>query len=242
MVTSVPFGISGLDDILDGGIVKNSTVLISGSPGTGKTILGLQFLYNGVTEFDDRGIYLTFEEHANDLEEAAESLELDEWGSLVDDGSIVVHDKRHLLELNDFSSTLDLVLEELQDESIDRLVLDSLTMFQMFFENENERRTYLLKLSDVLEVHGVTSLFIHEQSGAFPRTEIGLENFLTDGNIYLTQIPTQSGVDRYIWVAKMRKKDIDTDFFPMEIGPGGIRVHRDAAQFSLLRGEALSTF
>lgn len=242
MVTSVPFGISGLDDILDGGIVKNSTVLISGSPGTGKTILGLQYLYNGAKQFDDRGVYLTFEEHAHDLEEAAESLGLDEWGSLVEDKAITVHDKRHLLEMSDFSSTLDLVLDELEDESIDRLVLDSLTMFQMFFDNENERRTYLLKLADVLEIHGVTALFIHEQSGAFPRTEIGLENFLTDGNIYMTQIPTQSGVDRYIWVPKMRKKNIDTDFFPMEIGNGGITVHRDAAQFSLLGGESLSSF
>jgi len=62
----------------------------------------------------------------------------------------------------------------------------------------------------------------------FPDTEVGLENFLTDGNIYFIQTPTDSGVNRYVWVAKMRKQDIDTDIFPMEIGGAGSPVQRRA--------------
>ena len=236
MVESVRFGIDGLDEILDGGIVKHSTVLVSGSPGTGKSILGLQYLYNGAKEYGDRGLYLTFEEQADDLSGSAESLGLTEWDSLVEDGDIVVFDKHYLLEEDDFYTTLDVILEEFDRNEVDRLVLDSLTMFQLFFEDERERRTYLIKFSDVLTANGVTSLFINEQKGPFPETDIGLEHFLTDGNIYLTQVPTPSGVDRYLWVAKMRKKNIDTDFFPMEIGEGGIQVHDNAAQFSFIGG------
>ena len=48
-------GIAGLDSILNGGLVTESTVLISGNPGTGKTILGIQYLYNGVTKFNETG-------------------------------------------------------------------------------------------------------------------------------------------------------------------------------------------
>lgn len=241
MVNSVPFGIEGLDKILGGGIVEDSTVLISGSPGTGKSILGLQYLYNGVVKYDDSGLYLTFEEDADDLEKAANSIGFDQWADIVDNEDIIIFDKRDLLDEVDFSSTLDILLEQFEQRDIDRLVLDSLTMFQLFFEGEYEQRTYLIKFSDVLKSNGVTSLFIHEQSGAYPETEIGLENFLTDGNIYLSQVPTPSGVDRYLWVAKMRKKNIETDFFPMEISTGGITVHDTAAQFSLLNDDSLSS-
>jgi KaiC/GvpD/RAD55 family RecA-like ATPase len=72
----------------------------------------------------------------------------------------------------------------------------------------------------------------------FPETEIGLENFLTDGNIYFIQTPTDDGVNRYVWVAKMRKKNIDTDIFPMEISDGGITVYDKASGFSMMGGDS----
>jgi KaiC/GvpD/RAD55 family RecA-like ATPase len=229
-------GIDGLDSILGGGIVDNATVLISGNPGTGKSILGLQYIYNGVTEFDEKGIYLSFEENADDIAQAAESIGFDGWSDLIDDDQILVYDKQELLRHNDFNATLDRLLEAFEETEYERLVLDSLTMFELFFENEEEKRTYLLKFSDILKANGLTSLLIAEQSAVFPEQDIGLENFLTDGNIYLIQTPTESGVNRYIWVAKMRKQDIETDIFPMDIGDGGITVHESAAGFSMMGG------
>ncbi|MFC6988574.1 RAD55 family ATPase [Haloplanus sp. GCM10025708] len=227
-------GIDGLDSILDGGIIEDATVLVSGNPGTGKSILGLQFIYHGVREFDEKGIYLSFEENASDIEQAAESIGFDEWGTLVENGDILVYDKRELLGDTDFGGTLDRLLEAFEETEYERLVLDSLTMFELFFETEKEKRTYLLKFSDILKENGLTSLLINEQAAVFPETDIGLENFLTDGNIYLIQTPTESGVNRYIWVAKMRKQNIETDIFPMEIGEGGITVHERAAGFSMM--------
>ena len=135
---------------------------------------------------------------------------------------------------NDFSSSLEIILDDLQDSRYERLVLDSLTMFQLFFEDERERRTYLLKLTDILRENGLTTVMTNEQGTVFPETDIGLENFLTDGNIFLLQTPTESGVNRYVWVAKMRKQDIDTDIFPMELAQGGIQVHQNASAFSML--------
>jgi KaiC/GvpD/RAD55 family RecA-like ATPase len=227
-------GIEGLDSILGGGIVDNATVLISGNPGTGKSILGLQYIYNGVQEFDEKGIYLSFEENREDIAQAAESIGFENWRELVEDDQILVYDKQELLRHNDFNDTLELLLDEFEEMDYDRLVLDSLTMFELFFENEQEKRTYLLKFSDILKANGLTSLLIAEQSAVFPEQDIGLENFLTDGNIYLIQMPTESGVNRYIWVAKMRKQNIETDIFPMDIADGGITVHERAAGFSMM--------
>lgn len=238
----VKTGIEGIDAILNGGIVKNATVLVSGNPGTGKSLLGIQYIYNGVKEYDEKGIYLSFEENATDVRQAAESIGFDEWAEFVENGDILVYDKKVLLRENDFSSTLDRLLDDLQGSEYERLVMDSLTMFQLFFETEKEQRRYLLQFSDILKQNGFTSLLISEQGAMFPDQEITLENFLTDGNVYLFQTPTESGVNRYIWIAKMRKQDIKNDIFPMDIETGGIVVHDRAAGFSMMEGSGGPTF
>jgi len=237
MIELTKTGIDGLDDILNGGIVTNSTTLISGNPGAGKSILCLQYIYNGVEMFDEKGIYLSFEENESDLRQAAESIGFDKWPEFVENGDIKVYDKQVLLRENDFSSSLEILLDDLEDEDYDRLVLDSLAMFNLFFENEKEKRTYLLKLTDILRENGLTTLLTNEQGAVFPDTDIGLENYLTDGNIYLIQTPTDSGVSRYVWVAKMRKQNIETDIYPMEIDWGGIKVHQNASAFSMMSEE-----
>ncbi len=234
-------GVEGLDDILNGGVVKHSTTLISGNPGAGKSILGLQYIYNGVELFDEKGIFLTFEENRDDLRQAAESIGFDNWQRYVEDGRIRVYDKQVLLRENDFGAAIDILLEALDNDDYERLVLDSLTMFQLFFESEREQRTYLLKFTDILRENGLTTLMTNEQGTVFPETDIGLESFLTDGNIFLLQTPTDSGVNRYVWVAKMRKQNIDSDIFPVEITQGGLTVHENASAFSMI-GEDGSAF
>jgi len=234
MIELTKTGIDGLDGILNGGIVRNSTTLVSGNPGAGKSILGLQYIYNGVELFGEKGIYLSFEENEEDLQEAAESIGFENWSDGVENGDIKVYDKRRLLGENDFTSSLDILLEDLEDQEYDRLVLDSLAMFELFFDDEREKRTYLLKFTDILRENGLTTLMTNEQGAVFPDTDIGLENYLTDGNIYLIQTPTDSGVSRYVWVAKMRKQNIETDIYPMEIDHGGITVHESASAFSMM--------
>jgi len=237
MIELTKTGVDGLDEILNGGIVKNSTTLISGNPGAGKSLLGLQYIYNGVEMFDERGIYLSFEENEDDLADAAASIGFENWEEYVDEGKIEIYDKQVLLRENDFSSALEILLDDLDDDQYERLVLDSLTMFQLFFESEREKRTYLLKFTDILRENDLTTLMTNEQGTVFPETDIGLENFLTDGNVFLLQTPTDSGVNRYVWVAKMRKQNIDTDIFPMEISEGGIKVHQNASAFSMMSDE-----
>ena len=234
MVELTKTGIDGFDEILNGGIVSYSTTLLSGPPGAGKSVLALQYIYNGVEKFDERGIYLSFEEDSRDLRQAADSIGFDNWQHHVETGDIKVYDKQVLLRENDFNASLELLLEELDSDNYDRLVLDSLSMFGLFFDEERERRTYLLKFLDILSENGLTTLMTTEQEAVFPDKDISMENFLTDGNIFLLQTPTETGVNRYIWVAKMRKKNVQTDIFPMDIAHGGITVHENASAFSML--------
>lgn len=230
----VKTGIDGVDEILGGGIIKGASVLVSGSPGTGKSIFGIQYIYNGAREFDQQGIYLSFEENRDDIEQSALSLGFEDWPALVESGDIRIYDKQVLLRENDFSSTLDRILDDVQDSEYERLVMDSLTMFSLFFDTEKEKRTYLLQFADILKQHGFTALLIAEQGAMVPDADISLENFMTDGNIFMMQTPTDSGVNRYLWVAKMRKQRIKNDIFPMDIDEGGITVHDQASGFSML--------
>ena len=94
-------GIDGLDSILNGGLRRNSTVLVSGNPGTGKSILGAQYLDYGVREHGEGGVYLTFEETEDDVIEAAESIGMDEWRDHVENGHIIDSEKMALLEETD---------------------------------------------------------------------------------------------------------------------------------------------
>jgi KaiC/GvpD/RAD55 family RecA-like ATPase len=225
----VKTGVPGLDEVLDGGLVRNAAVLVSGTPGTGKSILAQQFVYNGVDRFDEDGIYLSFEETRDDVREAAESVGMEHWGEYAEAGRLKVYDKRDLLLESDFEATLDVVFDDLADGRYDRIVIDSLTMFQLFFDDEAERRRYLLKLIDVLKQNDLTSVLTAEQSALFPKADVGLEHFLTDGNIYLGQSPVNGTRNRFVWVAKMRKQATRSDLFPLEITGDGIEVYEDAA-------------
>jgi KaiC/GvpD/RAD55 family RecA-like ATPase len=234
----VETGIQGLDDVLGGGINRTAAVLVSGNPGTGKSLLGMQYLYEGVRQFDESGVYLSFEENQRDIREAAESIGFDDWAEYVEDGDIVVYDKRDLLREGDFTDTIDRLLNNIEMDAYERLVMDSLTMFGMFFDNEKDKRTYLLRFIDILKDSGQTSLLTNEQAALYPETGITLENFLTDGNIYLSQVPTKSGANRYLWIPKMRRQDVRSEIFPMDIEHGGIKVYPESSGFAMMEEEA----
>src|SRR5690606_6141956 len=72
-----PSGIAGLDDITDGGLPRGRVTLVCGKAGSGKTLLGMQFLVKGATEYGEPGVFMSFEESSKDLEENVASLGFD---------------------------------------------------------------------------------------------------------------------------------------------------------------------
>lgn len=236
MSETVSTGVEGLDDLLDGGIPTRSTVLVSGRPGTGKSLFGMQFLYAGVEEADESGILISYEETREDIREAANAIGFDRWAEYVEAGDIVVHDKRDMLADDGFTATIDRLLDTIDRRQFDRFVLDSVSMFGLLFEDERSRREYLLKFSDILKQNGLTSLLIAEETGSIVESDVGLENYLTDGNIRFIQTPTGRGVNRYVWIPKMRRAAVDTDIYPIDIDVGGFTVHQAASEYSFLDG------
>ena len=74
MIEKIKTGVAGLDQVLKGGLRKNSTILITGAPGTGKTILALQFIYYGAKKYNENGIFIATEDSLSDLRQNAKNL------------------------------------------------------------------------------------------------------------------------------------------------------------------------
>jgi circadian clock protein KaiC len=104
-----PTGIKGFDEITEGGLPKNRTTLFSGSTGTGKTLLGIDFLINGATRYDEPGVFMSFEETEDELYEDVASLNLN-LQKLVSQKKILLD--HVLLERRDIQEKATLILKD----------------------------------------------------------------------------------------------------------------------------------
>lgn len=105
-IQKCPTGITGFDDVTEGGLPRNRTTLISGSTGSGKTLLGLDFLIKGATEYKETGIFVSFEESEEELYKDVASLNLD-LKKLVSQKKIMIEhillERRDLQESGEFN-------------------------------------------------------------------------------------------------------------------------------------------
>ena len=97
-----PTGIKGFDEITQGGLPRNRTTLISGSAGSGKTILGIDFLIHGVSDYNEPGVFMSFEETENELYKDVASLNLDLQGLVSQKKILLAH---VVLERRDIQET-----------------------------------------------------------------------------------------------------------------------------------------
>jgi circadian clock protein KaiC len=129
MVELVPTGIRGLDEILLGGIIRNNTVLVKGIAGSGKTLLGIQFVYNGAVSFDEPGIVVSFEANPEKFHQDAEGFgwnlqELHDAGRLE---LIFTSPEVLQTELDDPQS---LLLQRANEIQARRIFIDTVSLFQ----------------------------------------------------------------------------------------------------------------
>lgn len=225
MEKRVKTGISGFDKVIEGGLITNSINLISGGAGTGKTIFCLQYLYNGAKDFDEKGMYISFEESEEELKSDVEGLGLN--FELVADKVKFIHVP--IYDLNDFLSLLRLEVEKFKPK---RVVIDPMSAFAMPMEDDFERRKQILKVKETLKELNCTSMLSSEipsdsisgadSAGKFSRFEI--EEFLCDSVIVLHYAGLGGESDRAIRVVKMRKTNHIRGPVPMVIGKGGMKV------------------
>jgi KaiC/GvpD/RAD55 family RecA-like ATPase len=231
----VKTGVQGIDAIMKGGLYPSASVLVSGPPGSGKSILGMQYIFYGARE-GERGLMVSVDETNDSLEDYAASLGWSEWGELVKKKLITTVTDDYFSSL-DLPGSLEGIMELIQKTDATRMVVDSVNLFKYYFPVEADRRRYMLKFIRILKKKGITSLLISEVADIFPGMPLTEETYLSDGNMSLFFSRLGSNVERCFWVTKMRRQDFSMKIVPMSIGRGGIEVYADAIPYSLAARE-----
>jgi circadian clock protein KaiC len=195
-------GISGLDTILFGGIPQGSTVLLEGAPGTGKTTVGLQYLFQGIVENDESGIYITFEELPEQIYEDALQFGWD----------LRALEQKNKLRILCISPDVlmeqilhpDGLFEKIVSEiQCKRVVIDSVTVLRNDANTDMDRNLFY-RLRNILRKFKLTSFLIEEQQDTI-NTPLSYQHYIVDGVIRLSlQDWSSKYKQRMLEVTKMR--------------------------------------
>jgi circadian clock protein KaiC len=224
------FGIKGLDDMIQGGLLPGTANLIEGAPGTGKTTMGMEFIYNGITQFDEPGLIITFEEfpqqyYHDALQFGWDFKKLEAKGLL----KIAFSDPETTLkELDSVDGTFITIIEKMK---IKRVVVDSVTHFESLSLDEFHLRDIERKFVNALKRENVTSILLRENDslmGQMSRVTSKIP-FIVDSYFLLRYVEIDSTIQKAFLILKMRGSDHQKDIRCFRIGPRGIEVE---AKFS----------
>jgi circadian clock protein KaiC len=220
----VKTGIAEFDAMLRGGFMRGDAVMLAGSAGTGKTTLALQYLINGITTAGEGGIYLSFEQHPDQIYRDALNFGWDLKKMEADDKLRIVFTSPDLLMGDGDPETL--LEEPINAVGARRIVVDSLSHLSMFSKNDDIRQeTY--RVVNFFKVKGMSQLLIWESpqvlGQSFSISEVGL-SFLVDAIVSLKFVEIDSSIKRAIVVLKMRGSDHDKSLREYEITKTGVKV------------------
>lgn len=222
--------IPGFDALVEGSIPHNKILLLSGTPGTGKSIFGMQFIYNGAKDFKEKGMYISFEEDADNIRAQAKQFGWD----------LAKLEKKKLIKIVSITpkslneSTLETLFKQLREQNYSRLVVDSLSALSINIPTTTVPSTDITELSikrfmyyfinDIRSIPGLTSFLISQTTdGQLSRDTVS--EFICDGIIHITYASIGGAYSRSLSVRKMRERKNDEDIHPIEIGKKGMVVH-----------------
>ncbi|MDR7092385.1 ATPase domain-containing protein [Hydrogenophaga laconesensis] len=227
--TRASTGISGLDNVLNGGLPSGHLYLFEGEPGTGKTTLGLHFLLAGL-EIGEKGLYVTLSETAKELKTVARShgWDLDQPGitvfELVGENELGPDAEQsiiHPAEL-ELSETVQGVMKQVENMRPQRVVFDSLSEMRLLAQDPLRYRRQVLALKHFFAQHGCTVLMLDDLSA---RTGDMQLRSIAHGVVWLHQVVGQYGADkRYLRVAKIRGIKFRSGEHDFKLDTGGIQV------------------
>jgi circadian clock protein KaiC len=226
-IQKCPTGIKGFDQITGGGLPKNRTTLVCGSAGSGKTFLGIDFLINGVINYNEPGIFMSFEETEEELYNDVASLNLDLKG-LVSQKKLLLEYvvlKRSDIQESDFNLEGLLIRLEHAIDSIGakRVVVDSIESLFAGLTDAGILRLEIKRLFRWLKEKQVTAIITGEP-GQDSYTRHGLEEYISDCMIFLDNRVNEQLSIRRIRIIKYRGSNHGTNEYPFVIDKDGLSV------------------
>ena len=216
-------GIPGFDKLIEGGFVRGSTNLVAGNAGTGKTIFGMQYLWNGLQK-GENGVYVTFEQRPEEILSDVARFGWD-FSKYITAGKF----KLESLIASDISTVTTKIVESVKKINAKRFALDSLTIATMGWKERPEEsfqlRSKAFDMLNTLKSLGITSMIISEipRSNKEEISRFGFEEFVVDSVILLNYM-TVGGASRNLQIMKMRRTDHGKKIYPFEITQNGIMV------------------
>jgi KaiC/GvpD/RAD55 family RecA-like ATPase len=224
MAGRVATGIPGFDDLVQGGFLEGSSILVAGGAGCGKTIFATQFIYQGAEQFHEPGIYITLEEGTTNIWWNMKSFH---WNiAKMQQENLIKIYRVGMFNPKEFALQFDDEIGRIKDMvnsmGAKRLVIDSTTAFGMFMEKDSDIRYSLYKLITEMKKLNCTTLLLSETLGGRDQySRFGVEEFVVDGVVVLYFFPPV----RSMLVKKMRGTGHDKRVHPFEIGPNGLEVN-----------------
>jgi circadian clock protein KaiC len=222
--------IEGFDDISHGGLPVGRATLVSGTSGTGKTIFATQFLYNGITYFDDPGVFVTFEESPADIIKNAQSFGWD-LKSLIDAGKLFILDASPDPEGQDIIGNFDLsaLIERIQyairKYKAKRVSIDSITAVFQQYDAASVVRREIFRLVARLKQVGVTTIMTTERDHEYgPVARFGVEEFVSDNVTIMRNVLEGERRRRTIEILKLRGTTHMKGEYPFTMTNQGISI------------------
>jgi KaiC/GvpD/RAD55 family RecA-like ATPase len=208
MSDQVETGIKGLDEILMGGIPKGHCVLLAGSCGTGKTVMCHQFLFTGAAK-GENGVYISLVEPADKIIKNMMGFAFYD-PKVISEGRIKIVDMTQDVRLKGMEFTnveglVDIIRGIIEDSNSKRVVIDSITALCENIGEKNKIRDFILELGFQLMYLGCTTVMISEiPPQTFKYSMFGIEEFIADGVILLSDFERKGDLIRALQVIKMR--------------------------------------
>ncbi len=222
--------IEGFDDISHGGMPLGRTTLVSGTSGTGKTLFAVQFLYNGIINFDEPGIFVTFEESPQDIIKNASSFGWD-LQELVEQGKLFILDASPDPEGQDIVGNFDLsaLIERIQyairKYKARRVSIDSVTAVFQQYEAAGVVRREIFRLVARLKQVGATTIMTTEREEEYgPVARFGVEEFVSDNVMIVRNVLEGERRRRTMEILKLRGTTHMKGEFPFTITNNGISI------------------
>ncbi|MBL7160920.1 MAG: hypothetical protein ISS93_03680 [Candidatus Aenigmarchaeota archaeon] len=215
-------GIPGLDSLTDGGFIQNCVYLLTGETGTGKTLFGCQYIWQGLQK-GEKGVYISMEESPQDIRADA----------LVFGWDFEKYEKKGLLKILYHDPVqVDKLGTAIQNEVMNlkanRLVLDSTAAMGLAIDDKSIIRRRIASLVNTVKRHKqCTTLIITEiPEGSKSLSRFGVEEFVADGIVVLNYLGMGDDTARSLQIRKMRRTGHGMDVYPFSISKKGVAIKK----------------